>query len=100
MSRGLIDKALNFLADNYNLERTHATGTATTDAGGYIVTYVPTLTTIPLFATVSGGRTALIASIAVSGVNVWCIRVLEKDTLTLCKNTSITWYLGYLKEPN
>lgn len=97
MSRGLIDKALNFLADNYNLERKHANGTNTTDAGGYIVTYVPVATTIPTHATASGGRTALLAAITVGGVDVWCIRVLEKDTLTLCKNTSITWYMGYLE---
>ena len=75
-------KVLNYL---------YASGTSTTDAGGYIITGVPALTTTPTHCVVSGGRTGLVANIN----NVWCIRALEKDALTLCKNTSVSWHFGY-----
>ncbi len=95
---GIINDALEKLADDYMI-RNHATGTATTDAGGYIVTDVRVATAIPTHATVSGGRTALLAAINIGGVDKWCVRVLEKDTFSLCKNTAVTWYMGYLESP-
>ena len=95
---GVLNDALEKLADEY-MERKHANGTDTTDAGGYIVTGVPIATAIPTHAAANGGRTALIAAINVNGVDQWCLRVLEKDTFTLCKNTAVTWYFGYLESP-
>lgn len=95
---GVINDVLEKLADDY-MERKHVTNTTTTDAGGYIVTGVPVSTAIPTHATVSGGRTALLAAINIGGIDQWCVRVLEKDTLALCKNTAVTWYMGYLEAP-
>lgn len=98
MSTGLLDQILGKIADEH-YTRTSASGTSTTDAGGYVLTGVPVSTTIPTHVVVNGGRTGLVAAITIGGMDQWCIRVINKDTFTLCTNTSVSWYLGYLTKP-